>query len=544
MLKNNEKILMVAGAAVTLVVVVLVGVTLLVDVDQFRPALEKELAGALGRPVTIGHIRLSLLSGAISVDDVSIADDRAFGSAPFLKAKALNVGVDIVPLIVSKTLRVRSFTLDAPEVTLQHAPDGTWNFSSLGVSPADKKGASGAQATAAPPTASVAKLTMRHGRITVGLPGKSRVYEDVSVEATDLSYTSRFPFRASAKTPGGGTIDVTGTAGPIDSTDAAKTPLQASLEVTHLDLTATGLFDPASGIGGLVDLTGTLTSDGRQASIKGQVRANKLQLVRGSSPSRVPVEIDYESQYDLMNQRGVVKQGDVHVGKAVARATGTYDTRGETPAVRMTLVGRAMPVPELEASLPALGITLPAGAAVRTGTLDTELVISGPIDRLVVTGPMSVSNATVAGFDLGSKMSSVAAFAGLAKRTDTVIERLAGNFQVTPDGIRADRLDLIVPAIGSMNGQGTIAATGALHFTMLAKGNASNAVAGAVSRVASLGHPENGVPFRVEGTTANPVFIPDVSTAVRGLVNSNLAKTPGAVASTSGVLRGLLDKKK
>jgi AsmA protein len=56
-------------------------------VNQFRPTLEGDLASALGRRVTIGHLRVAFLSGGISVDDISIADDPAFSSTPFLTAK-------------------------------------------------------------------------------------------------------------------------------------------------------------------------------------------------------------------------------------------------------------------------------------------------------------------------------------------------------------------------------------------------------------------------------------------------------------------------
>jgi AsmA protein len=542
-----RKNILIAGCAVVAVfVVVVLGLSVFVDANQFRPTLEQKMAAALGRPVTVGHIGLSLLSGSVSVEDVSIADDPAFGSAPFLKAKAVRVGVDLMPLIFSRTLHVRSFALEAPQVVLLHSPSGKWNFSSLGVSSpvageATASGSAGQQSSSSA-SVSVAKLTMTKGQITVDTPGsrgKNRVYEDVNMEATDLSYTSAFPFRVRAKTPGDGTLNLEGKAGPLNGSDVAATPLQATVEMKHLDLAATGILDPASGIGGLVDLSATLASDGRQATAKGTLRANKLQLVQGSSPAHVPIEIDYESEYDLKNQGGIVKQGDVHVGKALARLTGNYNTRGDVPAVQMKLSGRQMPVSELEASLPAIGMTLPAGASLEAGTLDTDLTIDGPIDRLVTNGPINVSNAKLTGFDLASKMGSVASFAGLAKSADTLIQTLKANFRVAPNGIQADSIALLVPAVGSLTGNGTIAPKGAMHFTMVAKVNSANAVVGTASRVTSLGHPENGTPFLIEGTTTNPVFRPDVSTAVRSLVD-----TPDGVKATTGLLGGLLGKKK
>jgi AsmA protein len=197
-----------------------------------------------------------------------------------------------------------------------------------------------------------------------------------------------------------------------------------------------------------------------------------------------------------------------------------------------------MPVPELEASLPALGVMLPAGASLKGGTLDLDLNVNGAIDRLVTSGPVSVANTTITGFDLGAKMGAVAVFAGLPRSAETVVQTLTSNIRIAPEGIRADAIDLVVPAIGTLTGGGTIASQGAMDFRMLAKLTASNAVAGAVSRAASLGHPENGTPFLIKGTTASPVFAPDLSAVVGGIVNRE-----NATKAASGLLKGLFGKK-
>jgi AsmA protein len=184
-------------------------------------------------------------------------------------------------------------------------------------------------------------------------------------------------------------------------------------------------------------------------------------------------------------------------------------------------------------------VTLPAGASLTGGALDTDLVISGPLDRLVTTGPINLSNAKVKGFDLGSKMGAVASLGRLPNRSDTLIQIFSSTLSIAPDGTRAESLNLIVPAIGSLTGNGTIASNGTLDFKMLAKLHDSNVVARGVSRYASLGHPENGIPFRIAGTTANPVFMPDVSGVVDDVV-----KNPGSAPAAADFLGGLLSKKR
>ena len=59
---------------------------------------------------------------------------------------------------------------------------------------------------------------------------KSVCYENVNLDVSNLSLTSQFPFRMTANTPGGGTVTLDGEAGPIDSSDAADTPFQATAD--------------------------------------------------------------------------------------------------------------------------------------------------------------------------------------------------------------------------------------------------------------------------------------------------------------------------
>ena len=255
----KKKLLLTGSAIAGLFVIVALAIPFVLDANQFRPTLEGDLAGVLGRKVTIGHLRIAFLSGSISVDDISIADDPAFGSAPFLTAKSVNVGVEWLPLIFSKQVRVQSFRLQEPQVVLRRSASGQWNFSSLGTPSTSHAGESSSAASV-----SVQRLTMTSGRVVVvGTPeshSKSRVYENVMLQATDLSYASQFPFRVSARTPGSGIVSLEGKAGPFNPTDAAQTPFQAT--GSHL-ICVNGLDDPASGMAGLIDVTADLVSDGR-----------------------------------------------------------------------------------------------------------------------------------------------------------------------------------------------------------------------------------------------------------------------------------------
>jgi AsmA protein len=551
----KKKLLVILAAVIVLLIVVIVALPFLIDVNRFKPTLEADLSSALGRKVGIGNIQLAILSGGITVDNVSIADDPAFSRSPFVKAKQLTAGVELIPLIFSKRLEVRSITVTDPEVWLLRSSSGTWNFSSLGGS-----GSKTAPSKDDPPSArgdfSVAKLKISNGKVIVGTAsarGKTQTYQDVNFEASNLSYTSQFPFQLSARTPGSGTLKVEGKAGPLDRNDVSLTPLNAKMDVAHLDLAATGFVDSSSGLAGLIDFQGDLASDGRQMTSKGSAKADKIKVAVAGSPSRVPVNVDYATDYDLRRQAGRLKQGDLRVGKALAHLTGTYDASGAATTVQMKLSGQGMPVADLQGALPAAGITLPSGASLESGSLDVNLALSGPLDKLVITGPVNLSNGKLAGFNLKSKLGALSSFAGLGGGgggADTDIQTLSANLRVDPQGTHADNLNLVAPAIGTITGDANISSGGQLNCKMLAKlaastGSPVSSITSALSSFTGGGTSQSGgIPFTITGTTSNPVFMPDVAGVVGSAVKGRTGASTSPADTASGILGGLLGKKK
>ncbi|MBZ5500020.1 MAG: AsmA family protein [Acidobacteriia bacterium] len=541
-------VLKISGIVVALLLIAIIAVPLFLDANQFRPELESRLTGALGRDVKIGNLKLSLFSGGVAADNIAIADDPRFSKSPFVQAQSLRVGVELKPLIFSRAVRVTSIALEKPEITLVRSAAGDWNFSSLGgkshTTPAAKpdEGRSNAAGT----DVSVSLLEITDGRVTVVRGGsrlKPYIYDKVNITARNLSSDSVFPFTLTASLPGGGSAKLEGKAGPINNADVSLTPFDATLAISHFDLVASGFIEPGSGLGGLIDFSCSLISDGRQAQTKGHATADKLQLVKGGAPAGRPVSLDYTLDYRLNNQTGTLSEARVGCGKAVARLSGSYDTRGDSMVLNMKLRGEEMPVPDLEALLPAAGITLPRGASLQGGTLSADLATAGPIEKLVTTGTVDISRTQLAGFDLGAKMAAVASLAGLKPSGGTEIEKLASGLRVTPDGIQVSGLSLIVPSLGQLTGDGILAADHSLDFKMLARLNASASAIGSLARLG--GSSGLNVPFFIRGTTSDPAFSPDLKGVAGSLLDSVKGKNaPASGSSVEDVLRGLLGKKK
>lgn len=183
------------------------------------------------------------------------------------------------------------------------------------------------------------------------------------------------------------------------------------------------------------------------------------------------------------------------------------------------------------------------------GTLSTDLTIVGPIDKLVITGPVRLANTKLAGFDLGQKLGALSAFAGKAvSNPDTSIQNFSLNARMAPEGTAANAINLTVPAIGVITGNGTVSPAGALNFKMLA--DLKGGMAGELTQVAALGGgSKGGIPFSIEGTTSSPHFVPDMKAVVGGVAQGVLGEALGGTKGASqgnpvNALGGLLGKKK
>jgi len=556
---------------VVLVVLVLVA-PFLIPVNQFRPTIEEKASAALGRKVDVGNLSLSLFSGSLAADNLAIADDPKYSSSPFLTAKSIRVGVELLPLILHKDLNITRIVIDSPGVTLLRSPNGEWNYSSFGASAA-KSQAKGtpppaAQKTETPSSAgefSVEKLELRDGRVVIGSTNsqKRTTYDKVNLTASNVSLTTKFPVTLTAELPGGGSLKVDGNAGPLDQENTALTPVDAKLTVNNLNLANTGLLDPSAGLGGLLDLNATLVSQNGEATVSGSARLSKALLIAGGSPASVPVVVDFNTKYDLRKNHGVLEPSALKIGGATAHLNGTYDVPADSDAVvlHVKVEGQNMPAKDLETFLPALGIHMPSGASLQSGALNTNLELSGPTNKLVTTGNVGMFNAKLAGFDLGSKLSAVSKLVGLNTGKDLDIEKMTSDVRMAPTGIEVQKFQAVVTSLGTLVGNGTIDAKNNLDFKMAATlknaiggaagaagsaatGAASNAVGGAVGGLLGkvtgstgaagaagglLGNCKNAsggsgptLPFQIKGTTKDPTFIPDVGGVAAGMLKSQL----------------------
>ena len=536
----NKNILKIVGIVIAALFVIAIALPFFINVNNYRPQIESNLSSALGRPVKVGDLSLSILSGSVEANQLSIADDPKFSNTSFIQAKSLKVGVELMPLIFSKQLNVTHLAIEKPQIALLRNREGIWNFSSLGNQAGQTaKTSEKSSGPGAGENLSVGKMEISDGTISLGSAPARRtpvVYDKLNVTVKDFSFTNRFPVTVSSALPGGGSMKIDGMAGPINATDTALTPGQVKIKLSKLDLSQSAIVNPETGITGSADFDGTATSDGHVVKANGTLKASSLKLVPKGSPSSQTVQVVFTVEHDLQKETGELTQGNVAIGKAIAKLSGTYNMHGESTSIHMKLDGEAMPVDDLEGLLPALGVKLPTGSRLKGGTLSVNIAADGPVDKVVATGSIRMSNTALAGFNLGSKLSALSAVTGkqIGGGNDTAIQTVSSDVRYAPEGTRLDKIDLVIPSLGTVTGAGTVSPSNELDFKMVA--DLSGGVGGGLTKV--VGHGSGGIPVHVGGTTSSPTFMPDM----KGLVGNQLKSI--VPTGKSNPLGGLFGKKK
>lgn len=531
-----KRSLRILGIIVVLLIAVALALPFLIDANQFRPTLENRMSASLGREVKVGDLKVSLFSGGVTASDLSIADDPAFSKTPFLRAQSLNVGVEMMPLILSRKLNIKSITINQPQISLVETPAGVFNFSSMGGKTAPAPAPAAAVTTSSSQNAdlSVDLLKVSDGRITLEKTGartKPLVLDKLNIEVQNFSSTAQFPFSLSGALAGGGTISLTGTAGPINAGATASTPFNAKLTATHLDLIGSGIVDPATGIAGIASVDGSAQAANGAIDVTGKLKADQLVLAKGGKPASRSVEIDLNISHSPAKQSGEVRELAIHLGNAVANLRGSYRLDTEPASVNLKLTGSKMPLTELSTFLPPLNIALPSGASIDQGTADVNLASTGSLDKLITEGTIDAENARLANYDFASKLQVLSQFTAVKAQPHTLIQTLSAHLRDSPAGTAADNVHLVVSSIGTITGAGTISPSHELNFNM-------RATPGSSALTSLTG--SSGIPFTIQGTAENPAVRPDV----RGIVNDRLQSLTGGKTNAGGILQGIFGGKK
>jgi AsmA protein len=531
--------LLITGGVAAVALVALAVLPFLIDVNRFRPTLEAEASASLGRTVKLGSLSLSILSGKVVAHDIEIADDPAFSQSAFLKAESVKIEIDLKPLIFSRQLNLTGIVIDRPQIHLLRAADGTFNFSTLGNSSHLGQIAPGANH----PPLSVARFKVNQGTLTVAQlnsSSKPLVYSDVNIVVTDFSRTSQFHFQIGTRLPGSGDANLSGKVGPIRLANITSTPLDATATVHNLNISAYQFIDPASGISGMLDVDGIVTSDGSTANAAGTLVGSKMIFGPGGKPSPKVITIRNKVEVDLATQSIKITQSDILIGNAKFQMTGTIESQSERRTLGLRITGKNVPIDDLQAVLPSVPVRLPEGSHLRGGTLSINFAITGPMASPVVSGPVQVADTTLVGYNLGAQIGSVASFAGKAiSNPDTFLHSMSCDTTATLAGSTSTNIQADIPSVATSTGSGMTSPDGTLHFEILSY--PTSGMAGGLIKMSSVGSGKGAIPITIEGTVAHPIYVTDTKAAARSIVGQT---AKGVVSGTGHAIGNLFHKKK
>jgi AsmA protein len=282
-------------------------------------------------------------------------------------------------------------------------------------------------------------------------------------------------------------------------------------------------------VSGVISLDGSTNLVGNTLDAKGQLHIEHAKLARQGVPAKQPLEFDFTLQHNLQTRAGMLSQGAVLLGKAPVSISGSYAETGDVTNINLRVAGSTIPVNSAIAILPSLGVQLPSGSSLEGGTVSLNMAVTGAVSDPTLAGTVTLANTRLKGFDLGAKLSTIERLAGIHATPDTAIQTLSAGIRSGPGGTTIQNLKFIAPAIGELNGSGTISARRDLDFKMRVALHKEGPFQLALG---------NSVPFFVRGNVASPLIVPDVA----GIAASE-AKRPAQVINGLGGLFGVGRKK-
>ena len=542
------------AAAIALPILAAAAIRLFVDANTFRPMIESRLTAALSRKVTLGTLSLSVMTGSLVANDLAIAEDPKFGETPFFTAKRLRIGVQMKPLIFDRQLIVRSFEIDAPQIHLLRAEDGTWNFSTLSHGLSHEAGSQNTTQPANVPDLPVGLITIKDGSATIEkLPFERnpQVYDHLDVKLEHFSLAEAFPFTVSASLPGDGKVAVSGTVGPINPQDTAATTFDAQLTIRHLDPVVAGYLDPAAGISMIAGLDAHIVSDGMNVTSDGKVHAEHLILLKGGKAAPHAVDIHYLVGHSLKGNSGQVSDLALQTGAVAIHINGTYQLAANVPVFDLKLLAESVPIDGLQALLPAVGVRFPNDATLKGGTLSANFDIKGSAKDNVIVGSYEIKDTQLVGYDLGSKIVGIAALGGIKTGDTTAIDIARADVRITKSGSESTNIYSVLPALGESTGSGTVSPSSALDFHLISKVTSAKGlnkvgvnILTKLNSTSAADKPSTatGIPINITGTAENPVITADVNGLVKG--NAAALRSKGAAILNKTGLSKLFGKKK
>ncbi len=416
-----RKVGIVVVAIIVLIIIALLVAPAFINVDAFRGRIEAELQQRLGRPITLGQMHLRLLPPRFRADNVTIAEDPHFARGQFAQVQELNVSVKFWPLL-HKQVEVNSIELRHPQIELIRNPQGVWNFSTLGqpagAAPAPTPSQPAPQPPAGKPQPQPSsapqqpqqQLALDHLQITDGTMALTdlqkhqvrAVYDHINVDLENFAPDRQFKVSASVNLPGGGqqTARLAGKVGPLNAGNFIATPVDATLNLNDVQLSAVKKFLNSAALAGtdavISGTVGLKNADGKLTS-QGALKLDQAR-VRGVAIG-YPIAANYDVADNLNGDVLDIRKADLTLGRTPFSATGTINAQPTPAQLDLQLRASNASIAELARLAAAFGVAFNPGMNV-SGMLDADLHARGAASNPALNGNVTAKQVQMSGGSL------------------------------------------------------------------------------------------------------------------------------------------------
>lgn len=208
------KLLKVLGIAIAallgLFVIVLVGVAMLFDPNDYKPEIAAAVEDSTGRTLTLnGDLELQLFPRLrIALGEAELSNAAGFGAEPFARVETASLQVGLLPLILRQRLEIDEARLAGLTLNLARNAQGQGNWEGMGgdatAPPPEQPAETPVEAPAV--TGEAAEFTFQVQDIAIddaevnwsdATTGESWQLDDFNLQLSDLSPDTAFPMRIS-----------------------------------------------------------------------------------------------------------------------------------------------------------------------------------------------------------------------------------------------------------------------------------------------------------------------------------------------------------
>ncbi len=398
-----KKVFLYSGITLVVILGILLVLPFVINLDKYISKITGPASKAIGRQVSIEHLRLTILSGlGVELKNVTV-QEKVPAKTPFVHVEDVEVGVKLLPLL-EKEIAISKVILVKPAINIIRYPNGTYNFSDLLQKKAQKP-AEKITATAKPPSGIpegfyLDKFSLTDGviNITDAGHGKQHTYGLNHINLGVYGFNVKKAFKVSVGVSfdnlKDARLDINGKVGPTGrQVSVEHLPLNLTISLKHIDIP---YVMSLAGVKAMPLSAGTLDVDEKLNSrssgdmdINGTIQLTGLALTNGTvSPFSISNNLQFIPKEKLLTIKDVtVKSDGINLG-----IKGNTNIAAKT--VNLDLASRQLSLEKLLAFYSPLSKSLPQNVSINgDGSIKTTVRTTKTV--VGVQGTIDLANAKI-----------------------------------------------------------------------------------------------------------------------------------------------------